>query len=84
MSPNQSGESGESQLIDWSSDVSGATAQASTQDLPELVDNEEVHDCAWVPLGKLADYRLAKNVLEVLSLALGDASSSQVHYWSPY
>ena len=38
--------------------------------MPELVDNEEVHGAAWIPFEKLTDYVLAKNVMEVLALAL--------------
>lgn len=36
--------------------------------LPALVDNEEVHGARWIPFGKLLEYPLAKNVVEVLAL----------------
>ena len=45
-------------------------AEASASDeFPALVDNEEVHGARWMPFGKLVEYPLAKNVVEVLSLA---------------
>jgi 8-oxo-dGTP pyrophosphatase MutT (NUDIX family) len=37
--------------------------------LPVLVQNAEVHESRWVPLGGMADLLLAKNVVEVFQLA---------------
>jgi ADP-ribose pyrophosphatase YjhB (NUDIX family) len=38
-------------------------------ELPALVSNEEVHAVAWVPLAKMNEIPLAKNVVEIFALA---------------
>lgn len=43
--------------------------QPLSDDLPELVPNDEVHDLCWQPLDNLSDKALAKNVLEVVEMA---------------
>ena len=52
----------------------GAGPSGVTAPLPALVDNEEVHGSSWVLLSALAEYKLAKNVVEVLDLALAVSS----------
>ena len=44
--------------------------ETGASSLPLLTENAEVHAAAWVPLDKLNNYLLAKNVLEVISLAI--------------
>ena len=46
--------------------------------LPQLVDNEEVHGSRWILLEQLAEYSLAKNVVEVLDLALAISPDERI------